>query len=402
MTILTTTRHLTICAEEKEIEQGNRHYFVINNGASGAVYDASNDFEVVSELSPKGARGRLDQSRILEYHGVLDSADEAWDKKYAAIKATIPVKQGAALSDKLSDMLVQVLADQSAEAIFDATMPMVRQKIVEEFGLVPQVHEIKTPTETRKITGVTHEKFDTVLNLINANIPVFLTGAAGTGKNVLCKQVAEALNLDFFFTNAVTQEYKLTGFIDANGTYHQTQFYKAFKYGGMFFLDEMDGSIPEVLIMLNAAIANGYFDFPQGKVEAHENFRVIAAGNTFGTGADLEYTGRYQLDAASLDRFALVRIDYSPKIEEAMAGGDEELCRFIRCFREATENAGIRHLATYRSIDRIHKLADTMELAEVLRIALLKNLQKDDLNIICSNMDMVGNRYYNAMVEANV
>lgn len=76
---------------------------------------------------------------------------------------------------------------------------------------------------------------------------------------VICQQVAEALGLDFYFTNAVTQEYKLTGFIDANGNYQETQFYKAFTKGGLFFLDEMDASIPETLIILNAAIANRYY-----------------------------------------------------------------------------------------------------------------------------------------------
>ena len=79
-------------------------------------------------------------------------------------------------------------------------------------------------------------------------------------------------------------------------------------------MDEMDASIPETLIILNAAIANRYFDFPNGKVSANPNFRVIAAGNTVGTGADNNYTGRYCLDRASLDRFAMVNIDYSEKI----------------------------------------------------------------------------------------
>lgn len=44
--------------------------------------------------------------------------------------------------------------------------------------------------------------------------------------------------------------------------------------------------IPEVLVILNAAIANRYFDFPTGKVTAHKNFRLIAAGNTTGTGSE--------------------------------------------------------------------------------------------------------------------
>ena len=131
-----------------------------------------------------------------------------------------------------------------------------------------------------------------------------LTGAAGTGKNVICKQVAQALGLKFYFSNAVTQEYKLTGFTDANGRYQPTQFYKAFTEGGVFMLDEIDASIPEVLVILNSAIANGYFDFPApiGYVDAHPDFRVVAAGNTTGNGADFEYVGRNQLDASSLEQ----------------------------------------------------------------------------------------------------
>ena len=172
---------------------------------------------------------------------------------------------------------------------------------------------------------VVHNKFETVMKFVSANEPVFLTGAAGSGKNVLCKQVAKALGLEFYFSNAVTQEYKITGFTDAMGTFHETQFYKAFKNGGLFMLDEMDASIPEVLVILNAAIANRYFDFPApiGYVEAHPDFRVVAAGNTFGLGADMEYVGRNQLDMASLDRFAVVEVDYDKDIEMSVANNKE-------------------------------------------------------------------------------
>lgn len=366
MTILTMGNNITICAKEQDIKNGVKHFFVMS-GAS--LFDPDNGFKSTAE----GGR-RLRENRIEEYKKLKAQAEQEWTNKRMSANAE---NSGNALSENLSRMLVEVLADHSADAIFQATMPKVRERIIKEFGVLPQIHEVKTPTDTHRIKGVTHEKFETVLNLVSADIPVFLTGAAGTGKNVICKQVAEGLGLDFYFTNAVTQEYKLTGFIDANGRYHETQFYKAFKDGGLFFLDEMDGSIPEVLIMLNAAIANRYFDFPNGKIEAHKDFRVIAAGNTFGTGADMEYTGRYQLDAASLDRFALVEILYSPKIEKALSGEDNELCEFVREFRTATERAGIKHLATYRSIERIHKLAGVMDnLAEVLKISLFKNLTK--------------------------
>ncbi|MBQ0141033.1 MAG: AAA family ATPase [Kurthia sp.] len=216
-------------------------------------------------------------------------------------------------------------------------------------------------------------------------------------KNVLAKQVAEGLGLDFYFTNAVTQEHKLTGFIDANGVYHETQFYKAFTEGGLFFLDEMDASIPEVLIVLNAAIANGYFDFPVGKIEAHPNFRVLAAGNTLGTGADNQYTGRYCLDRASLDRFAIVKIDYSPAIDAEMCGGDEALLLFGQWFRAVADKAGIQCVCSYRSLDRIHKLEQLQkfDMKDIMRMALIKDLDDDDVHVLYNELSKLipSNKY---------
>ena len=233
---------------------------------------------------------------------------------------TAPTSTPAPVSDSavqysmgiLEQAVIGLIAKTQTERIESEIMGQVQDEvrnfIKSEYGSIERRINTVVDGKAVKVDGVQHEKFETVLKFVANNEPVFLTGAAGSGKNVLCKQVAQALGLDFYFTNAVTQEYKLTGFTDANGNYQPTQFYKAFTQGGVFMLDEMDASIPEVLIILNAAIANRYFDFPApiGYVEAHPNFRVIAAGNTTGNGADFEYVGRNQLDAASLDRFAVI------------------------------------------------------------------------------------------------
>lgn len=404
MIILTTGKQISITVRDVDMLNGNRRYYVM---FAAGYYDPQNNFKPVF-LKPGENRRRLYDDYAKEYDTLLDEANNAfdklksvYDKKMATATpapASEPVTTGGGIGSQLETALVKVLAEQSTEKVLEAAKPLLEKHIIETFGVLPQVHEIHTPTATTQIQGVVHEKFDTVLKLVNADIPVFLTGSAGTGKNVICKQIAEAMELDFYFTNAVTQEYKLTGFIDANGNYHETEFYKAFTQGGLFMLDEMDASIPEVLIILNAAIANRYFDFPTGKVEAHENFRLIAAGNTFGTGADMEYTGRFQLDAASLDRFAVVEIGYSPAIENAMANGDDELTSFIREFRTAVIKAGMKHLATYRSIQRIKKLDGVFDdTADVLKMCLLKGLGTDDINILSNEMSLHGNKYYNAM-----
>ena len=290
----------------------------------------------------------------------------------------------------LEQAVASIIAKTQAEKIESEIMGSVEQKvrdfIKDEYGTIERKITTVVDGKRAEMKGICHEKFETVLKFVANDEPVFLTGPAGSGKNVLCKQVAEALGLKFYFTNAVTQEYKLTGFIDAMGNYQKTEFYEAFTKGGLFMLDEMDASIPEVLVILNAAIANRYFDFPNGYKEAHPDFRVIAAGNTVGTGADYQYVGRNQLDAASLDRFAVVKIGYSEAIENSVALGDTSLANFCREYRNAALKAGQQVIVSYRDIGRLAKMKQVLSLEEALETCLVKGIEKDDLNIICNSL----------------
>ena len=392
MVILYQGERANIVAKEEDIKAGTKKVYAM---FKNRLYDFGT-WKNVANADDKLYGYVRDE---LEVH--LNDALGELKKVETYFSSPAPAASPSPVGGKLEELLLKVIAEQSVEEIVKAVSPKLEQTIIDKFGVLPQIHEIKTPAGSREIKGTVHECFDKVLNLVNMDIPVFLSGAAGTGKNVICKQVAEAMNLDFYFTNAVTQEYQLKGFIDANGIYHETQFYKAFVNGGLFFLDEMDGSIPETLIILNAAIANRYFDFPTGKVEANPNFRVIAAGNTVGTGADIEYTGRFQLDASSLDRFALVHVGYSPAIEKAVTNGNDELCRFANQFRKITENAGIKCLCTYRALERIAKLESVFDLSEVMQMALIKGLGVDDLKIIAEQFSSVGmgNNKYAAAIK---
>lgn len=243
-----------------------------------------------------------------------------------------------------------------------------------------------------------HEQYETIKSCLECNIPVYLAGPAGSGKNHTVEQICRELGWDFYFSNSVQQEYKLTGFIDAGGKYHDTEFFKACTSDNdcVFFLDEMDASIPEVLVLLNAAIANGYFEFPCGRVEL-EHVHFVAAGNTVGSGADEVYTGRMVLDQATLDRFAIIEFDYSIRIEMAISKGNSDLVSFIRQLREEATKSGIRATFSYRCIGMVTKLEKSgMDINMILKIAVVKGLDQDTIN----TLQPVGNtKYHQALRE---
>lgn len=264
---------------------------------------------------------------------------------------------------------------------------------------VEEVKEIKSEEEVIKLPKkIRHEEYDTICKCLDAGIAVYLYGPAGSGKNYTLEQIARERGWNFYFTNSVQQEYKLSGFIDAGGRYHETEFYRACTDDEecMFFLDELDASIPDVLVLLNAAIANGYFEFPIGKVTLDlTKIHIVAAGNTAGSGADDMYTGRSVIDASTMDRFVSIPFSYSEPIELKITRGNKELVDFIHDIRKVSENLGIRAVFSYRCMIMTMKLEETgMALDKIMQIAIMKGLDKDTVRTI----NVFGtNKYYQAL-----
>jgi DNA polymerase III delta prime subunit len=300
------------------------------------------------------------------------------------------------LGQELVKLMGTELANKTEGIIRERLDAYVSDKVlckVVQLGDLPKV----------KMDEIVHQKFEEILKFVAMDEPVMLVGPAGTGKNVIASQVAKALGLEFYFSNAITQEYKLTGFVDAMGNYQKTQFYDAFTKGGLFLLDEMDASIPEALIILNCAIANRYFDFPKiGRVQAHKDFRVIACANTYGTGASTEYVGRNQLDGASLNRFALVKVDYDPRIEEFAAHGNKDVLDFCREFRRVADMNGAHIIVSYRDISRLAKMIDGahLDVTSAIQSCVIKGLEKDTLRMLCDSMrDVAFKKYVKELIN---
>lgn len=263
---------------------------------------------------------------------------------------------------------------------------------------VPRVNIIRLNDVEIGKTGAEffHEKFDEVLSLVQLDEPVMLIGPAGSGKNHSIAQIAQALGKKMYYTNNASNEFKLTGFIDAGGHYRDTEFYKAFKNGGIFFLDEIDNSDPSALIVINSALANGYMAFPHETIDRHPDFRMVAAANTWGKGSDLQYVGRNALDGATLDRFDNIFFDYDRKLERALYPSQQVL-QFMWSFRDSVEKTKTPHIVSTRGIGKVYKKEiNGIPIETILRTNIIRNLGQDDLNTILGNMEDIDydNKYY--------
>ena len=175
-----------------------------------------------------------------------------------------------------------------------------------------------------------HNKFDEITTLVNAGIAVLLTGEKGSGKTTLAKQTAEHLNLPFYCVSMTRQTTlsHLMGFVNVNGEYIPSQLRKAADGGGIYLLDEIDAGDANVLLSLNT-IENGYLSFPDGIVDLHEDFRLMATANP--QDKHQHYVGRNKLDLATLDRFDIVNIDHDVKLEQTLV--DNEVFAHINLMR---------------------------------------------------------------------
>lgn len=236
--------------------------------------------------------------------------------------------------------------------------------------------------EQREVDASTHRQFPEVLKAISAGLNVFLVGEAGSGKTHLVEQCAETLALPFFCISVCSQTSAsvLLGYMNANGEYVRTLFREAYENGGIFLLDEIDNGNPNVLSVLNSAMANSVCAFPDKMVKRHPDFIVCASGNTYGTGADRRYVGRLEIDGATLDRFCFIELSYDETLERMICGNDE-VAKLIQYIRKKATELKMRHIISPRaSIFVSRLLAAGADIDFALKTSVFKGMSQEEIN----------------------
>jgi MoxR-like ATPase len=225
-------------------------------------------------------------------------------------------------------------------------------ELIRTHGAAPIINRVEItipPAATKELPDEhRHAVFADVLRKVAAGVHVYLVGPAGSGKSTIAEQCARALDRTLYTANAVQSPYELTGFLDAQGRVVRKPFRDAYENGGVFLFDEIDASSADALVALNGALAQSFFAFPDGMVKRHPDFVCIAAANTFGKGADRQYVGRQQLDAASLDRYAFVTMDYDETFELAISG-NRDWTHHVQAIRAAIAELKVRHVVSPRA-----------------------------------------------------
>lgn len=316
------------------------------------------------------------------------------------------------MSKKIEELFADALMQETAKKMKDIVTSRIG-KLEEE--MLAKISDIKIKADTRlddlnkKLTDIpsvvnfgttekpkrkiVHKAFNKIIKVLQStkriHKNIMLVGSAGGGKNVLCSDVANALNLEYYPMSVGLQTTKsdLLGFINAHGEYVTTPVRQAFENGGVLLLDEFDASHAGVVTILNSLLANDVCSFPDKIINKHKDFICIVACNTYGKGGSIDYIGRNRLDGATLDRFITIDVEYDDNLEEKLTNNKEWL-KIIRKMRKNIEKFGLKVIVSPRaSMQGADLLESGFDIEEVLEMVIYKGIGEDAKQKITQDID---------------
>ena len=275
-----------------------------------------------------------------------------------------PVPSGTAVPFNGVSVPAMPNADEE-EPVIPPVCPLLDQRI----PFAARFESAMKAKETMASEGVLfHKMFDDVLTAVMENANPYLIGPSGCGKTFMVSQIAAILELEHVDIGYINEEYDILGFQTAAGGYSKPNFYRCYKYGKIAFCDELDNGNSRATVKLNSFLSNtedASYSFPNGEnVPRHSNFRIVAAGNTVGNGADANYNSREKIEESVQQRFTPIYVGYDNRMEEAIMKDHPDWFEFLVAFRAATDayakyiHAGASGIITTRDASRICRYLD--------------------------------------------
>lgn len=230
------------------------------------------------------------------------------------------------------------------------------EKVDKELELLRSSHQRTVEIKINEITHGTVENPAPFLGRMITNaklgLNTLLVGPAGCGKTYAAEQLAKALKREFGHLNltAGASETWLFGRQTPIG-FVEGVFSRLYHNGGVFLADEMDAADPNLMLSINTAISSNSFYNPiSGQtIKKHDDFVFVGAANTHGKGATAVYNGRSRLDAATLDRFIVIEVNYDHNIEKILCP-DADLRKIFHEVRAKLKNAQAEEVISSRCL----------------------------------------------------
>jgi len=225
---------------------------------------------------------------------------------------------------------VTITEDMTLDTIIETIYPLVKGA-----SIIKDIYDSKIPEQQQEFHTKSGyfkpDNFDLIASIVKTGAHVLIKGPAGSGKTMLCNQIAAALTIPFFcFSCSEGMKYGHVYGADELYTDPETkQTISRFKHSrlmeeiqkpGLILLDEMFTLEPALLMGLNGLFepSTRQIETKGGLVTMHKDCLIMAATNTDGRNLDRNYIGAKKVDGSSLDRFVTFYFGYSEQAEKGI------------------------------------------------------------------------------------